>query len=370
VKPEVTGPRNHLVINQRWTVPKGVNIRRSGDSVVIPIGRTYYIRPRAWRTLHLPWRIDLKYFQGCIVSAVNTRGTLSSVMVEKTGALKVNVFNTGEEVICIPARALGVRIFGVTRYSVEGLPNEDEMRVKNIQEPHRLRRLEGQNETEVRQSLMGQFPSVFDMTEHEVPSAMKALRVKAVELPDVSRVPAGGNQCTFRIDQQVRDQDIEETLHRYEKLGYVSRVRLNDKVFLSPLMPFRKPGKTEIRVVNDFRQLNGYFPTHGRTQIDVRRVIEQIPSSWRLFSVIDLKDGFFSVPLDSSIRHLFAFQFGHRRWVYNRLPQGFSFSPILFSERIAHVLEGTGAINFADDLIVGEIRRRSTTKDFLRSFGD
>jgi len=44
-------------------------------------------------------------------------------MVEKTGALKVNVFNTGEEVICIPARALGVRIFGAERYSVDGLPN-------------------------------------------------------------------------------------------------------------------------------------------------------------------------------------------------------------------------------------------------------
>jgi len=117
---------------------------------------------------------------------------------------------------------------------------------------------------------------------------------------------------------------------------------------------FPEARKTEIRVVNDFRQLNRYFPTHGRTQIDVRRVINKIPSSWRFFSVIDLKDGFFLVPLDLSIRRLFAFQFGHQRWVYNRLPQGFSFSPILFSERIAQVLEGTSAINFADDVIVGD----------------
>jgi len=281
------------------------------------------------------------------------RGTLSSVLVEKTGALKINLFNSGEEVICIPARALGVRLFGVEGFIIKGLPNEDEKEVKNIQRPHYRRGLEGLSGAEVRRSLMEQFPSVFDMTEHDVPSAMKALRIKAVELPDISRVPAGGSQCTFRIDQQVRDQDIEDTLQRYEELGYISRARLNDKVFMSPLMPFRKPGKKEIRVVNDFRQLNGYFPTHGRTQIDVRRVIDKVPSSWRVFSVIDLKDGFFSVPLDSAIRHLFAFQYGHRRWVYNRLPQGFSFSPILFSERIAHVLEGTSAINFVDDLIVG-----------------
>jgi len=274
-------------------------------------------------------------------------------MIEKTGAVKVNVFNSGDEVVCIPARTLGVRIFGAAEYKVEGLPNEGQKEVNGIREEKQLKGIEGQSGAEVKRSLMDQFPSVFDMKEHDLPSAMKALRIKPTELPDISRVPAGGSQCTFRIDQQVRDQDINETLQRYEELGYISRVRLNDKVFLSPLMPFRKPGKTEIRIVNDFRQLNGYFPTIGRTQIDVRRVIDQVPSSWRFFSVIDLKDGFFSVPLDSAIRHLFAFQFGHRRWVYNRLPQGFSFSPIFFSERIAQVLEGTGAINFADDLIVG-----------------
>jgi len=349
VKPEVTGPRNHLVIHQRWTVPKGVTIRRSGDTVVIPIGRTYYIRPRAWRTLHVPWKLELKNCQCSITSAVNVRGVLSSVMVEKTGALKVNVFNSSEEVVCIPARTLGVRVFGAEALKVEGLPNEGQMKVSGIQ----TEGVKGQTEAEIRKSLMEQFPSVFDMSEHTVPPAMRALKVKPAELPDTTGVPSGGSQCTFRIDQQVRDQDIEETLRRYEDLGYISRVRLNDKVFLSPLMPFRKPGKTEIRVVNDFRQLNGYFPTHGRTQIDVRRVIDKVPASWRFFSVIDLKDGFFSVPLDLSIRHLFAFQFGHRRWVYNRLPQGFSFSPILFSERIAQVLEGTSAINFADDVIVG-----------------
>jgi len=275
-------------------------------------------------------------------------------MIEKTGAIKINIFNTRDEVICIPARALGVRIFGIQRFSVEGLLNEKQGEANVVvKEVKTTRGITGVTEEDVKRSLLRQFPTVFDMTKHAVPIAMQALRVKPSELPDVSRVPPGGSQCTFRIDHQVRNQDIEEALQRYQDLGYISRIRLNDQVFLSPLMPFRKPGKTEIRVVNDFRALNGYFPTHGRTQIDVRRIIDKVPASWRFFSVIDLKDGFFSVPLDRSIRHLFAFQYGHRRWVYNRLPQGFSFSPIFFAERIAQILEGTSAINFADDLIVG-----------------
>jgi len=277
---------------------------------------------------------------------------MSSVMIEKTGSLKINVYNTGTEVVCIPARTLGIRMFGVESFQVNGLPNEASQSVHRV-EGSSARNIAGHDAISLRRSLISLFPSVFDLLEHKVPSAMKALRVKPVELPDFRKVPSGGRQCTFRIDQQVRDQDIDAELQRYEDLGYISRVGLNEAVFLSPLMPFRKPGKQTIRMVNDFRELNGYFPTRGRTQIDVRRVIDKVPVEWRFFSVIDLKDGFFSVPLDPAIRHLFAFQFGHRRWVYNRLPQGFSFSPIFFSERVAQIVEGTGAINFADDLIVG-----------------
>jgi len=228
------------------------------------------------------------------------------------------------------------------------MPNEDGDQVRKIG-----RGIIGTTETEIKRSLLQKFPTVFDMTEHPITPAMKSLRIKETELPHHRQISAGGQQCTFRVDQQVRDRDIDEVLQRYEKLGYITRAKLNDQIFLSPLMPFRKPGKTDIRVVNDFRELNGYFPTHGRTQIDVRRVIEKVPCKWKFFSVIDLKDGFFSVPLDFSVRHLFGFQFGHRRWVYTRLPQGFSFSPIFFAERVAQIIEGTSAINFADDLIVG-----------------
>jgi len=250
--------------------------------------------------------------------------------------------------MCLPARAIGVRIFGTTTFEVKKLPNEDQNEVRTID-----RGIHGNSETEIRNSLTRLFPKVFDLSEHSITPAMKSLKIKPAELPRHEQVTSGGQQCTFRIDQQVRDQDIEEVLKRYEKLGYISRAGLNEEIYLSPLMPFRKPGKTDIRVVNDFRELNGYFPTHGRTQIDVRRVIEKVPCQWKFFTVIDLKDGFFSVPLDPAIRHLFGFQFGHRRWVYNRLPQGFSFSPIFFAERVAHILEGTNSTNFADDVIVG-----------------
>jgi len=348
VKPEVTGPRNHIVIIQKWTVPRGIYIRRSGNTIVIPLGRTHYLRPHSWKALHLPWKLDLANCSCTIGSALSRPQLISSVVIEKTGSIRLQVYNCSDEVICLAARTLGIRIFGKTTQEIRALPNEGGDQVRKIG-----RGVFGATEPEIKRSLLHSFPSVFDLTEHPITPAMKSLRIKETELPQHGQISAGGQQCTFRVDQQVRDRDIDEVLQRYEKLGYITRAKLNDNIFLSPLMPFRKPGKTDIRVVNDFRELNGYFPTHGRTQIDVRRVIEKVPRKWKFFSVIDLKDGFFSVPLDVSVRHLFGFQFGHRRWTYTRLPQGFSFSPIFFAERVAQIIEGTSAINFADDLIVG-----------------
>jgi len=347
VTPEVTGPRK-LVITQKWTVPKGVNIRKSGVTTVLPLGRTYYIRPHSWKTIHLPWKLDLKDCPCTVCSALSMPNMLSSVTVDKSGAVKIQVYNCSTEVTCLPARTLGVRIFGAATFEWKKLPNEGQGDIRTLH-----RGIQGSSEPEVRKSLMQHFPRVFDLSEHVITPAMKALKIKPEELPNYGQVTSGGQQCTFRIDRQVRDRDIEEVLQRYEELGYISRARLNEAIYLSPLMPFRKPGKTDIRVVNDFRELNGYFPTHGRTQIDVRRVIDKVPCQWKFFTVIDLKDGFFSIPLDPALRRLFGFQFGHRRWVYNRLPQGFSFSPIFFAERVAHILEGTNSTNFADDVIVG-----------------
>lgn len=353
MNPEVAGPRNHLVIIQKWTVPKGVSVRRSGDTIVVPIGRTYYLRPWTWKTLHVPWKLDLERCQCTVSSALNQRNVMSSVLVEKSGSIRIQVYNCSEEVICLAARSLGVRIFGVKDFTLKGLSNEKPEEVNGIAEGGQREKIQGNSEAEVRRSLVRLFPKVFDLTEHPISAPMKALRVKGAELPGFDKVPPGGRQTNFRIDQQVRDRDIEELLARYEGLGYISRRRLNGSGFLSPIMPFRKPGRTDLRLVNDFRELNGYFQTQGRTQIDVRRLVDKVPADWKYFSVVDLKDGFFSMPLDQELRHLFEFQFGHRRWGYDRLPQGFSMSPILFSERIAHILDGTGAVCYVDDVIIG-----------------
>ena len=55
---------------------------------------------------------------------------------------------------------------------------------------------------------------------------------------------------------------------------------------------------------------------------------------------IDLKDGFFGIPVEDKLSKLFGFTYGNRRFRWIRLPQGWMWSPVLFGERIAEILQG------------------------------
>ena len=56
-----------------------------------------------------------------------------------------------------------------------------------------------------------------------------------------------------------------------------------------------------------------------------------IEAKWNYYMEIDLKDGFFGIPVDEKLSRLFGFTYGLRRFVWVRLPQGWKmeFNPIL-----------------------------------------
>ena len=73
----------------------------------------------------------------------------------------------------------------------------------------------------------------------------------------------------------------------------------------------------------------------------------------KVFSVIDVKDGFFHVPLDhaSSFLTTMHTSYGRYRWLV--LPNGISSAPEEFQMRLLQVLEGlSGIIVIADDILV------------------
>ena len=69
--------------------------------------------------------------------------------------------------------------------------------------------------------------------------------------------------------------------------------------------------------------------------------------------IIDLKDAFFSVAIDEELQRKFTFQWDGKRYAWTRLPQGWCWSFIFFHEVAEAILEGTSAVNYIDDIIVG-----------------
>ena len=67
-------------------------------------------------------------------------------------------------------------------------------------------------------------------------------------------------------------EKVKEALDRYLERGYLWRVGLGEEVWMSPLLPIKKPSG-ELRFVNDYRLVNAHFSKQGIVQIDVERTL-------------------------------------------------------------------------------------------------
>ena len=70
---------------------------------------------------------------------------------------------------------------------------------------------------------------------------------------------------------------------------------------MSPLLPIRKSDGS-LRFVNDYQSINAHFSKWGIEQIDVERTLRGIDQDWRYYMKVDLKDAFFSVPIDDNLQ--------------------------------------------------------------------
>ena len=64
---------------------------------------------------------------------------------------------------------------------------------------------------------------------------------------------------------------------------------------------------------------------------DPHTILSQIPSDEQFFSVVDLSDAFFSVPVHPDSQFWFAFEFEGRSWTFTRLCQGYCESPTIYN---------------------------------------
>ncbi|KAL1264181.1 hypothetical protein QQF64_004536 [Cirrhinus molitorella] len=85
-------------------------------------------------------------------------------------------------------------------------------------------------------------------------------------------------------------------------------------------------------------------------------ILTHIPQDAKFFSVVDLANAFFSVPVAEESQYWLAFEFDGKGYAFRRLAQGLSEAPTKFHESLKRSLEslklspGTALLQYVDDL--------------------
>jgi len=148
-------------------------------------------------------------------------------------------------------------------------------------------------------------------------------------------------------------EEIAKHLRQLEERQLIRRIKIGEPAFYSPVMFLRKPSG-KIRTVQDFRLLNSYSEPWRSVFPGTLETLRGVDSSWAWFTVLDLADGFWNLPVEEGLQELFGFEAGGAAYTWRRLPQGWNSAPGLFQTRMSQVFSDISqVIVYMDDVLVG-----------------
>ena len=140
----------------------------------------------------------------------------------------------------------------------------------------------------------------------------------------------------YPMSQEAR-QGITPHIQRLIDAGVLKRCR---SPWNTPLLPVKKPGGTDFRPVQDLREVNKRVSDIHPTVPNPYTLLSNLPPNYIWYTVLDLKDAFFSLPLAPASQEISAFEWQEDggqtpvQLTWTCLPQGFKNSPTLFNEAL------------------------------------
>lgn len=135
-----------------------------------------------------------------------------------------------------------------------------------------------------------------------------------------------------------------------------------DSPVRTPIFPVKKirdKGQPdEWRFVQDLQAVNDAVQQRAPNVPNPYTIMSQVPSDSKWFSVVDLANAFFSVPVHRESQFWFAFSFKGKNYTFTRLCQGYYESPTLYNEALKDSLSsliltpGSALLQYVDDLMV------------------
>ncbi|XP_028327652.1 uncharacterized protein LOC114478651 [Gouania willdenowi] len=152
-------------------------------------------------------------------------------------------------------------------------------------------------------------------------------------------------------------------------------VPCSDSPVLTPIFPvmkIRPEGQpTEWRFVQDLQAVNSAIIPPAPLVPNPHTILSLIPSSAKFFTVVDLANAFFSVPVHSDSQFWFAFMFKGRQYTWTRLPQGLTCSPHIYCSALEQSLcslalsQGSSLLQYVDDILLAAPSKEQCERDTL-----
>ena len=199
--------------------------------------------------------------------------------------------------------------------------------------------VEDQPSPVTKEQLMLQFPDVFNEGLEQLDGEYK-IRLDE-NVPPVQH-------ALRRVTVAVRPQ-LKETSDALEAQGVIAQVTTPTKWISSMVAVPRKNGK--LRICLDPKDLNRAIQRENYQLPTVEDIATRLHGA-KVFTVMDIRNGFWHVSLDKESSYLTTFQtpFGCYRW--KRIPFGISSAPEVFQRKMHELIEGlVGVEVVADDFI-------------------
>ena len=151
-----------------------------------------------------------------------------------------------------------------------------------------------------------------------------------------------------RIPVAIREE-LKLKIDKMVKDGILAKVT-EPTDWISSLVVVKKPSK--LRICIDPKDLNRAIKRPNYQMPTIQEVLPRLRKA-KVYSVLDAKDGFYHVKLDTASSYLTTFWTPFGRYRYKRLPFGISSAPEEFQRRQHEALEGlSGTEVIADDILV------------------
>lgn len=147
--------------------------------------------------------------------------------------------------------------------------------------------------------------------------------------------PLGESVTIYRKLDDKRRENAMETLKPLIEKGWVSPVT-EYSTWLNPVMLVPKAGG-RYRFCLDLRGLSELVKQDNYPIPTIANITDGLLNK-RFFSKLDIKDGFFHIPLREEDKIKTSFKIGPITYQFNVLPMGFKNAPNIFQRIMEHVL--------------------------------